>query len=94
MIAEPRINTDLRGLNQKAARAARLPAAAPTVRFSRISKLYFQYVGVSRKNLKKKSGTNLSLFQNPKGALLLWLYRDRSANVTASDVLSLVQNRR
>jgi hypothetical protein len=56
---------------KSAARAARLPAAAPAIRFSRISKLYFQYVGLSRKISKKISGTSLSLFQNQERSTLL-----------------------
>jgi hypothetical protein len=79
---------------QKRGRAARLPAAAPTVRFSRISNLYFQYARLSRKNSKKISGTSVGLFQNLRGALYFGLYRDRSPNVAASHVLSLVRNRR
>jgi hypothetical protein len=61
----------LRRETKRAARAARLPAAAPTIRFSRIPNLYFQYVRLSRKISKKISGTSLSLFQNPKRSTLL-----------------------
>jgi hypothetical protein len=79
---------------KRAARAARLPAAAPTVRFSRILKLYFQYAGLSRKISKKISGTSVSLFQNQRGAHCFVLYRDRSPNVAAGYFLSLVLDRR
>jgi hypothetical protein len=46
---------------KSAARTARLPAAAPTIRFSRISNLYFQYAELSRKIQKKISGTSAGL---------------------------------
>jgi len=80
---------------KSAARTARLPAAAPTIRFSRISNLYFQYARLSRKFQKKFLEQAKGLFQNQeRSTLSLVLYRDRSPNVAATDVLTLIAHSR
>src|SRR6185369_11971267 len=63
-------------------RPARLPLLQPSV-FSRMSKIYIQWPNLSRKNLKKDSGTNLSLFQNRRSNFYYGLDGDRSANIAA-----------
>jgi hypothetical protein len=50
-------------------RPACLPAAAPTVHFSRILNLYIQWTSVSREFLKKDSGTSTGPVPELKGAL-------------------------
>ena len=79
---------------ERNAGAARLPAAAPTVRFPGYLNYIFNTPG-SPENFQKKFLEQVSsLFQNKEEHDACGLYGNRSSNVTAIKVLSLVRNRR
>jgi hypothetical protein len=69
IIPKPQINADTRRYEKSGPWPPRLPAAAPTVRFSRILNLYGQWSSVSREILKKYSGRRMGLFQKADGPL-------------------------
>jgi hypothetical protein len=65
IISEPQINADKRRYKKSGlGRPACLPAAAPTVHFSRILNLYIQWTSISREFKKKILEQAPRLFQN------------------------------